>query len=328
MPMPQAIILSLANQPDVADDDKPGGCGIDGGCGSTCGTSLTRACASGPRVPVLACRDALTAGGFEVELITATSDGEIDAVIARLDGPARSDGLIWPGSDGPVLVVATESDSQLRAVVRRMVRRYAPAPSKRPVDVADGRTVPDLPPIAILPMFHTSDLAERLGLPRDGADVAKAVVAGTTRRLDLFRNDGGSITLHGAVVGGVDASGEAVPWNGVVVVDDITLSDGTEPLLACAVANADGYARLDEIALAPKADAANGSITVAIALPVATKSRLGRSKVRLEVRRATGRAVSVSPRLDVPLVDDGVESTLTRKRSWWIEAGAWAVFTA
>ena len=84
--MPPAIILSLANAPDVADGDKADGCGIGGGCGSTCGTALQRSCATGPRVPVLACRDALTAGGMETELITATSDREIDAVIARLDG--------------------------------------------------------------------------------------------------------------------------------------------------------------------------------------------------------------------------------------------------
>ena len=325
--MPPAIILTLANQPDAAHGDESGGCGIAGGCGSTCGTAPTRACATGPRVPVLACRDALAAGGIEAELVTATSDQEIDAVIARLDGPPRADGLPWPSSEGPVLIVAAESDSQLRAVVRRMVRRYAPPPSRRPSDVADGRTLPDLPPIAILPMHHASDLADRLGLPRDGADVAKAVLGGTVRSLDLFRNDGGSITLHGALVGGVDEAGQAAPWSGVVVVDDITLSDGTEPLLACAIANADGYARIDEIALAPQADG-HGSITLAVAVPVTTRSRFGRAQVRVEVRRATGRAVSVSPRSDVPIVDDGVESSLTRKRSWWIEAGAWSVFTA
>jgi hypothetical protein len=325
--MPQAIILSLANPSDDTEAAKSDSCGIGGGCGTLCGGGTARTCESGPRVPILACRDALTTAGFEVELVTATSDQEIDAVVARLDGPAREDGLTWPSTDGPTLIAAIESDSQLRAIVRRMVRRYAPAPSKRPADVPDGRTLPDLPPLAILPMHHAADLADRLGLPRDGADVAKAVIGGVIRRLDLFRNDGGSITIHGALIGGVDASGQAAPWQGVVVVDDTTLSDGTEPLLACAVANADGYARLDEIALAPRADAASGAITLAVALPVTTRSRFGRVGVRVEVRRATGRAVSVSPRGDVPIVDDGVESSLGRKRSWWVEAGAWGVFT-
>jgi hypothetical protein len=318
--MRQAIILSLAN----AEAAEPAGCGA---CGSACASGLTRVCETGPRVPVLACRDALHAAGYDVELVTATSDPEIDTVIARLDGAARPDGLTWPTADGPTLIIATESDGQLRAVVRRMVRRYAPPPSKRPDDVADGRTLPDLPPIAILPMHHAADLADRLGLPRDGADVAKAVIGGVTERLDLFRTDGGSITLHGVLLGGVDASGQAAPWNGVVVVDDITLSDGSEPVLACAIANADGYAHLDEIALAPAASARSGAITVAVAVPVATKSRLGRVSVRIEVRRTSGRAVSISPRADLPFVDDGVEGVLTRKRSWWVEASAWAVFT-
>ena len=82
-------------------------------------------------MPVLACADALTARGARVETVTARSDAEIDAVLARLDGPARPDGLTWPDPDSKTrLVVATASDGQLRAVLRRLVRRYAPAPSR------------------------------------------------------------------------------------------------------------------------------------------------------------------------------------------------------
>src|SRR5262245_33888853 len=117
--------------------------GVDGACAN-------------PRVPVLACRDALAAGGMAVETATATSDAEVDEILARLDGPARPDGLTWPAPDGsaglPALVVAADSDAQVRAVVRRMVRRYAPPPSRRPADLAGDRTVPDLPPIGILPL--------------------------------------------------------------------------------------------------------------------------------------------------------------------------------
>ncbi|HEY1489302.1 MAG TPA: hypothetical protein VGF84_24570 [Micromonosporaceae bacterium] len=314
----RTIILSLADGPDA-------GCG---GCASLCGTDNRSCLSPGPRVPVLACRDALVAAGHEVELITARSDKEIDAVIAGLDGPARPDGLTWPAAEPPgALVVAVESDSQLRAVVRRMVRRYAPPPSKRPTDVADGRTMPDLPPIGILPLVPAMDLADRLGLPRDGADVAKAVIAGRVRRVDLFRNDGGSITLHGALLGGVGETGEAAAWTGAVIVDNTVLADGREPVLACAVANANGYAHVDEIPLAPQADASSGVVAVAVAVPVVVRSRLGRSRVRIEVRRASGRAVSVSPRTDLPFIDDGVAGVLTRKRSWWIEPGAWGVFT-
>jgi len=329
MPTKQMIILSLAAGPD--GEAGAAGCGVGGGCGALCGAEKSvRTCASGPRVPVLACQDALIGAGFDVELITATSDREIDDVLARLDGPTRADGLTWPAGDGeaPALIVAVEADSQLRAVVRRMVRRYAPPPSKRPKDLSDGRTLPDLPAIGVLPMSTQTDLADRLGLPREPADVAKAVADGRTRRVDLFRNDGGSITVHGALLGGVDSTGQAAPWAGVVVVDDTTLADGREPIIACAVANANGFAHIDEIALAPQADATSGFITVAVAVPVITRSRFGRERVHIEVRRATGRAVSVTPRTDLPFIDDGVTGVLTRKRSWWVEPGAWAVYAS
>jgi hypothetical protein len=338
------IILSLANEPDA--DAADGGhespavaCGALGASAGTCGG--TDACGtghagcSGPRVPVLACRDALIADGHTVELITARSDKEIDAVVTRLDGAARTDGLTWPAAsgEGPTLIVAADSDAQLRAVVRRMVRRYAPPPSRRPADIRDGRTLPDLPAIGVLPLDPAggraprTDLADRLNLPRDPADVAKAVSAGEVLRLDLFRTDAGSITLHGALLGGVDEHGQATPWAGRVNIDDIVLTDGNEPILACAVANANGYTHLDELALAPRAHAASGVITVAVAVPIVKRSRWGRTTVRIEVRRATGRAVSVAPRAEVPMLDDGVLSPLTRKRAWWVEPGAWAVFT-
>ena len=67
---------------------------------------------------------------------------------------------------------------------------------------------------------------------------------------------------------------------------------------------------------------------MAVAVPIVTRSRWGRASVRIEVRRATGRAVSVTPATDLPILDDGLVSTLTRKRTWWVEPAAWAVFTA
>jgi hypothetical protein len=303
------------------------------------------------RVPVLACRDVLTAGGATVDPVTATSDDEIDAVLARLDGPARPDGLTWPAGAGhasagrdsagrdsaPALIVAVDSDAQLRAVLRRMVRRWAPPPSRRPADLVAGRTVPDLPPIGLLALDvrgpaagRVPDLVDRLRLPRDPAEVAKAVLGGDVRRIDLLRTDGGSVTVHGALLGGVDASGRAAAWRGRVELDDTVLADGKEPVLACAVANADGYARLDDLPLAPAADPCSGTVAVAVAVPVRAGSRFsfrpGAADIRIEVRRATGRAVSVTPAADLPYVDDGVQATLTRKRAWWVEPGAWAVY--
>jgi hypothetical protein len=267
-------------------------------------------CASTPRVPVLACRDALIAGGARVETITAYSDEEIDAVLDRPE--AR-------------LIVAAATDGQVRAVVRRMVRRYAPPPSTRPDSLPADRTLPDLPPIGILPMGDVQ-LVSRLGLAGDPAQVAAAVLGGRARRLDLLRNDGGSVTLHGTLLGGSDDNGRAVPYAARVEVDDAVLTDGTEPLLATAVANADGYATIDDLPLVTSVDAADGVLDVAVALPVTSRRWYGRREVRVEVRRARGRAVAVHPFADIPFVDDGVAGTLGRKRTWWMERGAWAVF--
>jgi hypothetical protein len=283
-----------------------------------------------PRVPVLACADALRDAGARVETVVATSDGDIDGIVQRFDAGARSDGLTWPDADSKLrLVVASAADGQLRAVVRRMVRRYAPPPSRRPADLAEVRTVPDLPPLAVLPLDSgtTTDLAAQLGLPRSPAAVAAAVLNGSVRRLDLLRNDGGSVTVDGALVGGADENGRAVPWHGRVEVDDAVLSDGTDPILACAIGNGAGYARFDGLPLLTDADPTDGRVKVAVAVPATVRRRFGSTRVRVEVRRASGRAVSVLPRDgDLPFLDDGVAGTMSRKRSWWIEAGAWAVY--
>lgn len=268
------------------------------------------------RVPVRACADALIAGGASVELVTATSDSEIDAVLERVAAGAR-------------LVVASGADAQLRAVVRRMVRRWAPPPSRRPADLPAHRTIPDLPPVGILPLDPSGapppdDLAAQLQVARDPAAVAAAVLAGDYRRLDLLRHDGGSVTLDGALIGDTDPAGRAVPWRAVVEVDDSVLTQGDEPVLAVLVANAAGYARPDGLPLVTSADPADGAMEVAVAIPVRSRWR---RRPRMEVRRARGRAAAVLPRADVACLDDGVAATLTRKRSWWIEPGAWAVYT-
>jgi hypothetical protein len=158
-------------------------------------------------------------------------------------------------------------------------------------------------------------LVDRLGLPAAPADVAAAVLGGRVRRLDLLRNDGGSVTLHGALLGGDE------PFQARIDVDDAVLSDGTEPLLAAVVANADGYSTVDGLPLTVAADPADGVLDAAVALP----RRHGR-RLEIEVRRARGRAVAVTPRDGVPFLDDGVSGTLERRRSWWMERGAWAVY--
>ncbi|GAA3280674.1 hypothetical protein Dvina_53405 [Dactylosporangium vinaceum] len=276
-------------------------CGCDGGA---CGT----------RTPILACRDALrTSSSHEVRTVVAHDDKEIDAALRSLP-EAR-------------LIVATAADGQLRAVMRRLVRMYAPAPSKRPSDLPGDRTIPDLPPIGVLPLGpDATDLASRLGLPRSPADVAAAVLGGKVRRLDLLRNDGGSVTLDGALLGGVLASGGTGTFLARVEVDDHVLADGTEPVLMSVVANAERYATVDGLPLVTAPSIDDGVLDVAVAIPVAARRLFRRPRVEIQVRRAHGRAVAISPRAELPFVDDGVEGTLTHKRSWWMERAAWAVY--
>ena len=315
--MYDVVILSLA---EGAGDSCGDGCG---GCGSSCAT---------PRVPVLQCAEALTTRGARVETVLAGSDAEIDAVLARFDGEPRPDGLTWPHQNSKArLIIATALDGQLRAVLRRLVRRYAPPPSKRPADLAADRTVPDLPAVALLPLdaANKTDLAAQLGLPRTPAGVAAAVLSGRVRRLDLLRNDGGSVTLDGALLGGSDDDGRAVPWRGRVEVDNAVLSDGEDPILACVIGNGGGYAEFDGLRLLADGDPTDGRVEVAVAVPKIVKQRFRGTKVQVEVRRARGRAVSVLPRDgEVQFLDDGVGGSTSRKRSWWTEPGAWAVYAS
>lgn len=318
--MRQVIVLSLAD--DAAN--AAGCCGATG-CGSAaasdsggddaCATDAD-ACATRPaRVPVLACSDALTAGGAAVEVVTACSDAEIDAALK----PVRA--------DGAALIVAAADDAQLRAVLRRLVRAYAPPPSKRPAGMPGDRTVPDLPPLAVLPLTPgIPGIVTDLGLPTEPAAVAAAVLGGRTRRLDLLRHDGGSVTSRSAVLGAANDAGTAVSWRGRVEVDDVVLTDGDEPVLACVVANS-GAVTVGGVPLTGDVAADDGRITVGVAVPRQVRRFLRRSDLQVEVRRATGRAVAVTPRADaVPIVDDGVAAELTRKRSWWVERGVWAVY--
>jgi Diacylglycerol kinase catalytic domain len=310
----EVVLLTLGHGSDCS-----GTCGGGGGCEGGCAAGAADP-TGGVRVPVLACRDALRAAGATVRIVEADSDRDIDQVVEEtvLTGAAR-------------LVVAGNTDGEPRAVVRRLLRRCAPPPSQRPADLPAGRTVPDLPPIGLLPMDATAtdDLTARLHLPRDPAAVAAAVVAGRARRLDLLRTDSGSVTLHGAMLGGADEGGRPVPWRAVVNVDDTVLTDGSDPLLACAVVNADGagYAELDGLPLVNRPDPTDGELDVAVAVLGYVGHRwLGNRRARIEVRRARGRAVAVTPSGDVPYSDDGVTGTLGRKRTWWMEQGAWAVY--
>jgi hypothetical protein len=296
--VPQVVILTLR-------DPARHGCGGDG---CACG-------AAGPvRVPVLACADALKAGGAKVDLVTAGSDDDIDAAVKPVEaGEVR-------------LILAAATDAEVRAVVRRMVRHLVPPPSKRPVELPPNRTVFDLPPLSVLPLVPAvPPLSSALGLPITPADVAAATLGGRERRLDLLRNDAGSVTLHGCLFGGLD-DGQPAVLRARIETDDTVLTDGDETVLACAVRNV-GASDVDGLPLVVEAAPDDGLVDVAVAVPVLRRRLVRSADVRIEVRRARGRGMSVTPRDgDIRCVDDGVVGPLTRKRSWWTEPGAWGIY--
>ncbi|THV41653.1 hypothetical protein FAB82_10525 [Glycomyces buryatensis] len=254
---------------------------------------------SGPRTQTLHLIDELKQLGATVRTVGAEHAKEIDAV---MDDPNER------------IVVAADTDEQVNAVLARVVRRSAPAPSERPDSLPAGRTLPDLPPLALLPLGTAPGLVKHFGLPTAPAEVAAAVMGGKVRRTDIMRHDGGGVCADGVRLGGGDR-----PWRGMVNLDDAVLADGSEQILACVVANADGYAAADDMVLA-EPDPTDGKIDVAVAVPV-TVGRW-RKKVRIEVRRARGRAVAIHPEDSVTYISDGLVDELKRKRTWWVEPGA------
>jgi hypothetical protein len=185
----------------------------------------------------------------------------------------------------------------------------------------------DLPTMGILALTPAAPaLVTRLALPGDPSGVAAALLARRERRFDLLRTDSGGVTLGGAMLGGLSDDRQPAAWQGRVEVDDVVLTDGVEPVLACAIGNV-GSSDVDGLPLLADADPTDGRVEVAVAVPVMKRRLLREATIHYEVRRASGRAASILPHgTDVRYVDDGVIGTLGRKRSWWTEAGAWGAY--
>src|SRR5207248_2157812 len=198
--------------------------------------------------------------------------------------PSRSVTLPLPSSPhwAPISTIAGISITPGCQVTRLLQPGMEPACarwycSRSPTAAAAHRTVPDLPPVGVLPLYG----ANVFDLPADPGEVAKAVLHGTLARLDLLRTDAGSVTLDGALIGGT------APWSARIECDDAVLAEPGETIAACAVGNGAGYATVDGLPLVPRADPADGALDVAVAVPVRTR-RWGRTRVTVEVRRARG----------------------------------------
>ncbi|NUS74327.1 MAG: hypothetical protein HOQ05_13140 [Corynebacteriales bacterium] len=272
---------------------------------------------AGSRVPVLSCADELRALGAQVEIFDAEEDTDIDVALEAAGIPKAPNADM---SGGARLIVAG-SDGVRRAVLRRLVKRAAPPPSKRPPWLEENRTIADLPSLGLLPLDppgEMPDLVQLLELPATPAEVAAATYQGHTRRLDLFRNDGGSLTIHGVLLGAADEAGNTLPWQARIDVDDILLAAGEENIVACSITNAGGYGSIAGVDLVTNPDPADGKVSVGVAIWA------GKG---IEVRKARGRAVAISPGdTPIPFTDDGVDGTLSRKKTWWAEPQAWSVY--
>ena len=154
------------------------------------------------------------------------------------------------------------------------------------------------------------------------------MLAGPVRRLDLLRNDGGSVTVDGALVGGADEAGAAVPWRGRIEVDDAVLSDGTDPILACAIGNAGGYAEFDGLPLLDRRrpDRRPGRGRGGGPGGGQASDSRGRGYAWRCAVPAAGPCRSCPATVSCSSSTTVWPGSMTRKRSWWTEPGAWAVY--
>jgi diacylglycerol kinase (ATP) len=270
----------------------------------------------------LAAAVAVLAEDGAVEVTETSSRESLDAALDRLADRR----LVLAGGDG-----------SLHQLVKRLWRRG---------DLANV-------PIGLLPMGTGNDFARYLGLPLDPAPAARAILTGRPRWFDLIRSDGGGGVVVNAVHVGLGAEAAeragafkgrlgklAYPvgavaslfgprgWRLHVNVDDTVLADGNRKLLMVAIGN--GSSIGGGAALFPGADAGDGSLEVLVLGPVGSAGAgTGGQPFRL-VRRARGRAVSVTPSkgVEVGVNVDGDVSTLRGRRSWWVEPAAWSVYGA
>jgi diacylglycerol kinase (ATP) len=257
-----------------------------------------------------------------VEVTETSSRESLDAALDRLADRR----LVLAGGDG-----------SLHQLVKRLWRRG---------ELANV-------PIGLLPMGTGNDFARYLDLPLDPAAAARTVLSGRARWFDLIRSDGGGGVVVNAVHLGMGAEAAeragaykgrlgklAYPlgavaslfgprgWRLHVNVDDTVLADGSHKLLMVAIGN--GSSIGGGAALFPRADAGDGKLDVLVLGPVGSAGAgTGGQPFRL-VRRARGRAVSVTPGkgVEVGVNVDGDVGTLRGRRSWWVEQAAWSVYGA
>ena len=261
-------------------------------------------------------------GGTDVEVAATADAGELDRVLAGLDGRRP---------------VVAGGDGSLHAAVAALDRAGA----------LDR-------PLGVLPLGTGNDLARALGLPLDPAAAAAVVLGGTARPLDLLRDDAGGIVVNavhagvgadagerahrlkdtlgavaypiGAAVAGVTTPG----WRLRVEVDGTAVVDGGTPVLMAGVCN--GPTIGGGTALAPDARPDDGLADVVVVTATGPAARAafaaalatGRHAGRDDVVVVRGREVSLSGE-PVGLDADGELQDPVTARTWRVQPAAWSV---
>ena len=183
-------------------------------------------------------------------------------------------------------------------VVRRLVRRYAPPPSKRPAELPADRTMFDLPPLAVLPLDAGGARAgpyprpcrpSPARSPRPSLDRPRATPRPAPHRRWIRDAARGSARRRRGRPGRSwrPGRGATTPY----------CPKGTNRCSPAPSANA-GHSDVDGLPLVVDAAADDGLVEVAVAVPVLRRRLLRSASPQVEVRRARGRAMSVTPHED------------------------------
>lgn len=280
-----------------------------------------------------------SAGGSEPERVAAAHEvlaaaGDVGLVVSKT--PADVDRAL-EGLHGRTLVVAG-GDGTLHHAAQRL----------------DAAGLLGATRVAVVPLGTGNDLARSLGIPLDPEEAAEVAVNGRPRRLDVLRDEHGSIVVnavhlglgaeaaqHAAAlkdelgtvayrVGGLLAGVREPGWRLAVVLDGQPLTAGHQPVLMVAVAN--GPTIGGGTPLCPPALPDDGLLDVVVVSATGPAARAafafalrgGQHLDRDDVSYAQGHEVCVQGEPVRPNADGEVSEALDRY-SCRVDPGAWEV---